>query len=43
MGEITESILTGTHCSVCGVPIEVFPMGFPRQCLDCEESELKEI
>lgn len=37
MGEITEMILEGILCEVCGVWIESKPEGFPRSCSDCKE------
>ena len=49
MGEITEMILDGTLCQICGcsvceenpeeVPEEDVSPGYPRSCDECEDCE----
>lgn len=37
MGEVTEMILNGLLCDVCGVYMEdLEESGYPRTCVDCE-------
>jgi hypothetical protein len=37
MGEITELILEGFLCQVCGSFIDDQAAGYPRTCEDCED------
>jgi hypothetical protein len=37
MGDITELILEGVLCDVCGCYIDDDTNGYPRTCEDCEE------
>lgn len=36
MGEITELMLEGVLCEICGGFVGD-PVGFPRQCEECKE------
>lgn len=36
MGEITEMMLEGELCELCGVYLGE-AVGYPRKCADCEE------
>lgn len=35
MGDITDMILEGLLCELCGQYIESEPQGYPRLCGDC--------
>ena len=35
MGEVTEMILEGILCELCGVYIDDNPPGVPRKCKNC--------
>lgn len=37
MGQITELVLDGVLCQVCGVAMDEEVPGFPRSCPDCVE------
>ena len=37
MGEVTEMILEGILCELCGVYIDDDPPGVPRKCKNCAE------
>lgn len=39
MGEHAELIGEGIFCCECGELIDVFPIGFPRQCEGCEKAD----
>lgn len=40
MGEISEMMLDGTLCQVCGSVIDGDTPGYPRYCLDCAKDEV---
>lgn len=39
MGEISEMILNGLLCEVCGTYVDGEEPGYPRKCEDCENEE----
>lgn len=39
MGEITEMVLEGILCEICGCYIDDEPVGYPRHCEDCIDEE----
>ncbi|WP_268811922.1 hypothetical protein [Brevibacillus reuszeri] len=40
MGEVTDMMLSGLLCQVCGAYMDDFEEpGYPRTCEDCEENK----